>query len=291
MRKVPSYNMKMMLYPISRMGNGFLICVLSAALLGGGLARSNSQTSSFDYSEPKLLVGSIYPLGNGSGKILFKSIRKGARTGSTALASCDYVYPDGSLAARDQIVYEAGQLSSFTEEELQTGEKGSALIRPDPKNPGKRRIYFEYTTGQAANARTSSSSEALENDTLIDDMIPVFIVARWADLEHGLAARFRYIVLSRKETVGFKLVKDLETTWHGQPAIRIKMEPTSFLIAQLVDPLFFTVEKGGGHRILEYTGRTTPLVKNGNKWKDLDASCVFDWQHQEVANNGERAKP
>ena len=56
------------------------------------------------------------------------------------------------------------------------------------------------------------------------------------------------------------------------------MEPTSMLIRQLVDPLFFVVERDGLHRILEYIGRTTPMVKAGNQWKELDAATIFDWQ-------------
>jgi hypothetical protein len=46
----------------------------------------------------------------------------------------------------------------------------------------------------------------------------------------------------------------------------------------MVVPLFFIVETNGEHRILQYTGRTTPRVKAGNKWKDLDAVTVFDWK-------------
>ena len=109
-------------------------------------------------------------------------------------------------------------------------------------------------------------------------MIPAFIASHWDALMRGSAAKFRYIVPSRKETVGFKLIKESELTWEGKPAVRIKMEPTSIIIAQLVDPLFFVVEQKGMHRIFEYIGRTTPVIKSGNKWKDLDAVTVFEWK-------------
>lgn len=261
---------------------GVVLCICGAAL------SVRSQTRAIDYAEPRLLVGSIFALGPEPQKLLFKSERRGTRLGSTVQVTCDYTYPDGSLAARDRIVYEAGGLVSFKEEELQTGEKGSATVRPDPKDPRKCRLYFDYTVGQGGEAKTTSSSEALRNDTLVDDMIPAFIVSHWDALEKGSAARFRYIVLSRKETVGFKLVKEAETTWRGKAAVRIKMEPTSIIIAQLVNPLLFVVEKDGTHRILEYIGRTTPLIKSGNKWKELDAASVFDWQ-PEMAETGARS--
>src|SRR5436190_1758820 len=85
------------------------------------------------------------------------------------------------------------------------------------------------------------------------------------------AGSSRFIAQSRLETVGFKLAKDGEVIWRGKPTIRLKMEPTNFVIAQIVDPLFFIVEKEGAHRILEYDGRTTPKMKRGKDWKDLDA--------------------
>jgi hypothetical protein len=269
----------------------FTICLVPvvAPCSGGSVGAAPSQGTQFDYCEPKLLVGNIFALGPES-KLLFKSERRGVRTGTAVQVTCDYTYPDGSVAARDRILYKAGQLVSFTEEELQTGEKGSAVIRPDERNPGEQRIYFEYTDGQGGEAKTSTSTEKLQSDTLVDDMIPRFIVAHWQDLERGSALRFRYIVLSRKETVGFKLLKDAESSWRGQPAVRIKMQPTSFIIAQLVDPVFFTVEKTTSHRILEYSGRTTPLLKSGNKWKELDALSVFE-QQDEIAQNGEVSGP
>jgi hypothetical protein len=57
----------------------------------------------------------------------------------------------------------------------------------------------------------------------------------------------------------------------------VKAEPTSILIAQLVAPLHFVVDKAGRHRVLEYTGRTTPKFRRNGKWQDLDAVTVIDW--------------
>src|SRR2546423_935375 len=231
-----------------------------------------------DYEQPKLLVGLIVAPGDNSKKLLFKSQRTATRSGSTVRVVCDYTYPDGSLAARDRIVYEAGQLASFESEELQTGEKGGAVVRIDPENPGKKKIFFDYTVGVGDKAKKSKATESQgpENEVLVDDMIPGFIVAHWDTLMKGLPAKFRYIALSRKETVGFKLSKDSTVLREGKPVVRIKMEPTSIIIAQLVDPLFFVVEPQGAHRILEYIGRTTPMIRSGNKWKDLDAITIFE---------------
>jgi len=252
-------------------------------LLGGGFSlcaqaqSAKPQKAMIDYEEPKLLIGNIFAPEARPNKLLFKSRRMATRTGTTVKVLCEYTYPDGSLAARDLITYEAGHLVSVETDEFQIGETGKAVIGPDPKSAGQRRIVFEYTKGHGGEEKRSSDSESLQNDTLVDDMIPDFMVSHWDGLMAGETAKFRFIALSRKETVGFKLVKESETTRAGKAVVRIKMEPTSIIIARLVDPLYFIVEKDGAHRVLEYIGRTTPLIKNGAKWKDLDGDTVFDW--------------
>jgi hypothetical protein len=57
----------------------------------------------------------------------------------------------------------------------------------------------------------------------------------------------------------------------------VKMEVSSLLLAALVDPLYFTIEKAAPHHVLQYVGRTLPKIQAGTKWKDLDAVTIFDW--------------
>jgi hypothetical protein len=254
-----------------------LLAVLARFAAAGAVGGSAKPQIAIDYEEPKLLVGNIFPLGPDPKKLLFKSQRTSAREGSTVKVVCEYTSPDSSVAARDRITYAADKLLSFASDEFQTGEKGSAVLRPDPSHPGQRTIFFEYTPSPGAAPKKSNENERADVETLVDDMIPGFIFAHWNDLAAGAPAKFRYIVLSRAETVGFRLVKESETTRQGKSVLRIKMEPTSFIIAQLVDPLYFIVEKDAPHRILQYLGRTTPVLKSGNKWKELDADTVFEW--------------
>jgi hypothetical protein len=249
-----------------------------AGVLGADTGAAKPHPGAIDYEQPKLLVGNIFPMGPDPKKIIFKSQRTAVREGATVKAACEYTAPDGSIAALDRIVYEAGRLASFASDEYQKGEKGSAVFRADPSHPGHRTIFFEFTAAPGGDVKKSSESERSDMETLVDDMIPAFIVSHWDALTAGSAAKFRLIVLSRTETVGFKLVKESESTRQGKPVLRIRMEATSIIIAQLVDPLYFVVEKDAPHRILQYLGRTTPVIKNGKKWKDLDADTVFEWK-------------
>jgi hypothetical protein len=254
-----------------------LALLMRTFCLAGESSSARPSATALDYQEPKLLIGKIFAQ-NDPTKLLFKSQRTATRTGQTVSVVCEYSYPDGSLAARERIIYEAGQLALFEVEELQTGEKGSAVLRSDERNPGGRKIFFDYIIRHGEKKRTRVEHQGPESEILVNDMIPGFIASHWEALMRGSTARFRFIALSREETVGFKLTRGSEATSSGMAAIWIKMEPTSIIIARLVEPIHLLVEANGAHRILEYVGRTTPLIKSGNKWKDLDARTIFEWR-------------
>jgi len=88
---------------------------------------------------------------------------------------------------------------------------------------------------------------------LINDMVAPFLISHWEELSNGREVKCRYIVLPRRETVGFTFTKEREESWSGRAVVILKMEPTSPIIAELVDPLYFTIEKEGPHRVLKYT--------------------------------------
>src|SRR6267378_2991515 len=109
-------------------------------------------------------------------------------------------------------------------------------------------------------------------------MVVPFIWAHWDELMAGATVKSRLITLSRTETVGFQFTKAAETVRQGRPVLVVRMEPSSLIIAQFIEPLFFTLEKEGRRRILQYSGRVTPSIRKGDKWEDLDALTVFDWK-------------
>jgi hypothetical protein len=220
-----------------------------------------------DYLEPKVLTGTIYEFG--SKQVLFFFKRTATNSGNTIRVSREYSRPDGALAAREEVVYESGKLSSYQLEELDRGIKGSAIVRPD-----QQKIVFNFVQGKME----KTDSEKIQKDVLVGDMVAPFIADHWSELMSGAAVKCRQVAVSRVETVGFKFVKESETIWQGKPAVIIKMEPTSFIIAQFIDPLRFTIEKDGAHHVLQYTGRVTPSLRKKDKWEDVDALTVFDWK-------------
>ena len=227
------------------------------------------------YEEPKYLAGAIYAQGSDRGKPLFKFRRLADRSGSTLKVQRDYTYPDGKLAAQERVVYEGDALVPFELDELQIGAAGRAGLRRSADNAARGSIQFEYRP--EPRARPKLRTETLAENTLIADMVGPFLAAHWDGLLRGEKVKCRFIVVPRRETVGFTFVKTRDSTWQGRAVLIVKMEASSTFVAALVNPLFFTIEKAPPHRVVEYAGRTTPKLQAGAKWKDLDAVTVFDW--------------
>lgn len=222
-----------------------------------------------DYLNPKILTGTIYADASLK-QVLFTFHRTATNSGSTIQVMREFNLPGGKLAAREQVVYEGGQLKSFRLEELQSGAKGSAIVQPDG---GGAKINFNFTEG----ATKKNGGEKFLNEILVSDMVGPYIAAHWDALTKGESVKCRLVSVSRTETVGFKFFKESDSTWHGKPVMMVTLQPSSIVIARFVAPLHFVVEKNSPHRVFEYTGRTTPSIQKNGKWDDLDAVTVFDW--------------
>jgi hypothetical protein len=238
-------------------------------------ASTNSVPTPLKYEEPKLLTGNIYA--KDSRKVLFKFKRVATRSGSNLSVLREYTYPDGKQAARERVKYQGDDLMTYALEELQIGAAGSATVRREPGKQAQGTLLFEYTKDVAAGGKPKTSTEALRSEPLVADMVASFLVSRWPELSRGDKVKCRYVVVPRRETVGFTFVKDSATSYQGRAMVIIRMEATSPIIARLVDPLYFTVEQDSPHRIIQFVGRMTPKIKVGNTWEDLDAIMVFDW--------------
>lgn len=253
----------------------FLLSVITTGQL---VFASNSGVTAaagaeFKYEEPKYLTGSIYA--HDGKQLLYTFKRVASRSGSLLTVERNFLYPDGKLAATEQVVYNRDALMSYELNQMQIGARGSARIQRSPNDPAKGTIEFTY--GRAADSRPKQNTEVLRANTLIADMVATFLVSNWNALMRGEKLRSRYIVVPRRETVGFTFVKDSTAVRAGQPVVIVRMEPTSRFVAALVDPLYFTFDQRPPHHVIQYTGRTTPKINANGQWKDLDAVTVFDW--------------
>ena len=230
---------------------------------------------SFDYAEPKVFTGTLYEIGSDRKKVLYTFRRTATRSDSTVNVEREFLGTNGSLAAVEKVVYESGRLVSFRMQEFQAQVSGAVQIAPDPKNPARQKLIISFGPGLTP---PKGDAQNLQPDTLTDDTVYPFMMLHWDDLLRGDAVKFRFISLEHERTFMFRMVKTGESVQDGRTVEQIRMEPTGWIVARLVNPLIFTVEKDRPHHILSYTGRTTPRVKKGKSWKYLDAETVFDWK-------------
>lgn len=222
------------------------------------------------YLEPKALTGTIYADANLK-QVLFTLRRVATTQGSTIRVVREFNLPNGTLAARERVVYEGNQLRAFAFEDLRRGSAGDLTVQ---SAGGDLKLNLSYTDGKSK----KTGSEKFVDDLLVSDMVGPYIVAHWESLTKGATVKCRLIAMSRAETVGFKFFKETETNWHDKPVMMVTLEPTSIIIAQMVEPMHFVIEQSSPHRIYQYTGRTTPGVLKNGKWEDLDPVTVFDWK-------------
>lgn len=239
-----------------------------AAIISFGSA-AHAADVGIDYLEPQVLTGTVYADAS-LARVLFTFRRTATRSGSAIHVLRDFNLPDGTLAARERVVYVGTQLKSFSLEDFQIGSRGSAVVLPDL---GEGKMSFNYVVGTTRR----NGNEKFMDRILVNDMVGPYIAAHWDELVNGNVLKCRFVSIPRAETVGFKFFRESDTTWRGKPVMIVKAQPTSILIAQLVSPLHFVVEKTRPHRVLEYTGRTTPKFRKNGKWEDLDAATVINW--------------
>lgn len=258
---------------LNRIQGKALFCLVFVLGLGGTAFADETADPGelkFKYEEPSYLSGAIYARDHS--RLLFNFKRVASRVGGQLDVQRDFTYPDGKLAAHEHVLYKNDGLALYELEQNQTGAAGRVQIECLAQS---RAIDFKYTR---QNGRVLRHAETWQPSTLIADMIGPFLVSHWSALARGDKVKCRVIVVSRAQTIGFNFVKDSETTRDGQPVLVVKMAASSLLVAALVDPLLFTIEQAPPHRVLEYSGRTTPKIKEAGKWKDLDAVTVFDWK-------------
>ena len=252
-----------------------IVAVTTLASMGTILRAAEAAGEPYDYSQPAHITGTVYGMGTDHKHPLFTFQRNATRTGATVHVERKFIAPDGTIAAVENITYESGRLATLDMKEFQAGLWGSVQIKADPKNHGNSKLSIDH--GADKDAKKSPTTDDLTKDTLIDDTLYPFMMAHWDELQHGDAVKFRFISLEWEKTFGFKLTKSGEGSVNGRQIITLRMEPTNPLVAHLMNPIFFSLEKNGSHHLIEYKGRTTPRSKNGKSWKYLDADTVFDW--------------
>jgi hypothetical protein len=210
-------------------------------------------------------TGKIYDQGSHREKPLYNLARTELRKGEQLIVDGVYATLEGKEAVREQTIMEGGKLRKYIFKQLQTGESGFLEIRGD-------KVFYSWTK----DGETETDEDDLEPNLVIAPTTIDYLARHWDRILKGDEIKVRFAVLERQGTVGFKFFKVGETKVDGKEAVRVKMKPTSFIVAALVDPLIFTLDKATV-RLLEIQGRTFPKKLVDGEWKDLDADITYQY--------------
>lgn len=177
------------------------------------------------------------------------------RAGRLATERVEYRSPDGQLLATKRLDYGAEPaaprfeltmaVNAYREGLRQTADGLQAFYRPVEGG----RTYTERLTG----------SDGLVADGGFDRVV----AERLSDLRAGRTLSFDFLVPGRLSTYPFRVRKVGEAQVLGKPALHLRMEPASWLLRWLAEPVevFYHRERG---RLLRYVGPTNLRDAAGN---------------------------
>jgi hypothetical protein len=193
-------------------------------------------------------------------------VREEKAEGEQTSITESFTDPQGNEVFRSETRLQGGKIASYDLQQKQLHESAKILVKD-----GK--IFFEYTN---RDGKVKKDEENWHDNFVVGATLSRYIKAHSDDLLAGRDIDMRFGVPERCETVGFKIFKDEEKKIEGRDVIIAKMKPTSMIIAALVKPLYFYIDKASG-KLLEFRGRVLPKQKDGDQFKDLDAETVYSY--------------
>jgi hypothetical protein len=214
-------------------------------------------------ARPSYFTADVYDL-KGT-EVKFKFEHKLETNGENMVALNRYLSASGEELITERTEFKNDQLVSYQQSQKQTGGDGVIKI-------ARNKVIFTYKK----DGKEKTDEEDLTPNFVTSPTLMEYMMKNFASLKKGDVHKIRFGVIDRRETIGFELRKDRETIFNGTKAVVIRMKPSSFVIAALVDPLYFTFDEEGT-RGLELRGRLPVKVKDGKSWADFDGRMVYKY--------------
>lgn len=186
-------------------------------------------------------------------------------------SKASYKDVDGKEVVREEGLIKGAQVLRYEITQGQTQEKGRFFVEGDM-------IRFEYE----GKGKKKQAEEKIKGTILAPANFNAFVVENWDRLAGGKKLDVRFAVWDRLETVGFTLQKMKDLDSRGSQWMELRMKPTSFVIAALVDPIFLWYSHGD-KKLMVMEGRVAPKQLKDGKWKDLDARVVYTYDQKSVS--------
>lgn len=209
------------------------------------------------------VTATLYGLKSKPDAVLYTSVFEAKIDGNLIESEVVYKDPQGQVAVVEKGQMNGDQIVKYEMERPQTKEKGAFHVKD-----GK--IFFTY---EGPNGK-KTNDEKVKGSLLSTANFNAFVISHWADLEVGKGVEVRFAVWDRLETVGFTLQRTGTAEKDGKKLLELRMKPTSFVIAAIVDPIYFWYSMDD-KKLRSMKGRVSPKIQENGKWKDLDARVEY----------------
>jgi hypothetical protein len=205
----------------------------------------------------------LYPLEGDT--LLYRGERTWRESAGEIWEHTVYATPGGDAVQETDARFAADtlELRSFTLRDARTGREEDITVQD-----GRVTLRFVAARGEAAKSEDLAWADDMAASVTVTHMIR----RQWERLLGGDAVVFDLLVPSRQDTVSFRVRFVAAAEWRGLAVAEFRMEPDSWLIRALVDPMTFIMDNQDDHALLEYRGRSTIPTADG---KDQDLRMVF----------------
>ncbi len=168
------------------------------------------------------------------------------------------VYKDltGQVVVEEKMETLNNKLVRYDIDQKQTNEQGWIEVKDN-------KVTFNHKKPKKNNY--PKTSDLPENFVVSPQIVP-FIRDNWDAITSNKEIVIGLGVWHRQEIIRFTLNREKAD---GQNVV-VKMNPSSFFIRALVDPIYFTFDPVTKN-LLSYKGRTAPKEKKGDSFEDFDA--------------------
>jgi hypothetical protein len=221
--------------------------------------------SAFSVNAATQFTSEIFKKGSNRTEKLYSVTYKFDTAGSDEVRTFEYFDPKGVLALREITSLKNGKVTKVVVEQKQINQVGTIEVA-DAK--------LVFTVEESG--KKKSSSEKFKEPFLVPANLQDFVSANWEEIDKGKTFDFRWGVWFRKETVGFEFTKIGDEQEGAEQVMVVRMKPSSWLIAKLVDPIIFKFNRST-KRLSSFIGRVAPKQAVGGDYKDLDGEVVYKY--------------
>jgi hypothetical protein len=244
------------------------------------------------------MLGNIYPVDQFPEKCA--DLLKGAKCEEKAFGQFHVTSKKEGDLVSSTSVFTAPEGVQVTE---LSSERGGHVIKAMIENQAiKKRSELEVKEGKVfykvtdlVTGAVKTSQDDAETNLVVPSTVFSYISPFFNDLREGKEVKLKVAVLDRRESFSFVMKKiKVEKGLAGDDLMVLEMEPVSFIVKALVDPMYFYVHAKSG-ALHAFEGRSALRRKTGDQYKEMKVRTAYEYkvnryQANEVVQNCEKCE-